>query len=572
MEILEIGSFEGRSALFFLQFLPHSRITCVDTFEGNPEHLDPKSPTATDMSAVEGRFDSNLAAFAGHMTKQKGASIEILNKLQDEGRLFDLIFIDGDHRAAAAYCDSSLAWELLRPRGVMIFDDYKWKPELPITERPKAGIDSFLRSIKGDYLVLHDGYQVIIEKRSTAVKKDSSLHLTVRGNAVPWLTPPLVSFVLVNWNYARYVGQCIDSIIAQDYPHFECIVVDNGSTDDSLEVIERHIKKDTRFKIVKLTKNLGQLGGMFAGIRLSKGPFVVMVDADDVLFPNFASTHLQVHLAAPRSAAITSSNIIEANAEGNPLTSQYSWLRVDQGTTQKGLRDKNTVVRLSTISDDVYLGTLMEKTAVLPREVNSWRWSPGSANMVRRSVLNFFLEDGDNARMRAADSYFFPLCHAFAGSILIDAPLSAYRIHGANYFASQETLDGIRRGDPTTVEGDPYENLVSVLKHVERNYWVLGGQEHFWRIVNQSTRQSYANIRSYYRTPRGVEVFSQVAKEMRKAAGDESYVHNIFARFGYSLSRKIFKKAFGGRIPLKVYWFMLLLQCDYKYRRWLLQS
>ena len=51
--VLEIGSFEGRSALFFLQFLPESRICCIDTFAGSREHLTSGSPAESDMASVE---------------------------------------------------------------------------------------------------------------------------------------------------------------------------------------------------------------------------------------------------------------------------------------------------------------------------------------------------------------------------------------------------------------------------------------------------------------------------------------------------------------------------------------
>src|SRR4051812_40305818 len=70
------------------------------------------------------------------------------------------------------------------------------------------------------------------------------------------LSLPLVSFVLRNWNYAEYVGAAIDSIRAQDYPRFECVVVDNGSTDNSREVIARHVEDDPRFRVVHTGRNL----------------------------------------------------------------------------------------------------------------------------------------------------------------------------------------------------------------------------------------------------------------------------------------------------------------------------
>ena len=97
--------------------------------------------------------------------------------------------------------------------------------------------------------------------------------------------PPLVSLVLINRNDAAYVGAAIESIKSQVYPWIEAIVVDNGSTDASRQVIAEHVGNDPRFRIVHLDENLGQLGAYFDVFKLLGGEFVTVVDADDVLFP-----------------------------------------------------------------------------------------------------------------------------------------------------------------------------------------------------------------------------------------------------------------------------------------------
>jgi cellulose synthase/poly-beta-1,6-N-acetylglucosamine synthase-like glycosyltransferase len=108
------------------------------------------------------------------------------------------------------------------------------------------------------------------------------------------LKPPLLTFIVVNWNYGEFIGQTIDLIRGQDYPHFECLVVDNASTDDSLETIARHVGDDVRFTVEALPENMGQLGAVLWALKRTNGGFVCIVDADDFLFPNFASSHLQV--------------------------------------------------------------------------------------------------------------------------------------------------------------------------------------------------------------------------------------------------------------------------------------
>lgn len=159
IRILEIGSYEGRSALFFLNYLPRCRIVCVDRFDENckPERV-PK------MVAVEKRFDSNLAPFASRVEKRKGESAAMLPKLALEEYRFDLVYVDGDHRAASVYLDAALSWPLLVAGGLMIFDDYQWQHKSTMDRRPKPGIDAFLALMEGNYRELTRGYQIVIEK------------------------------------------------------------------------------------------------------------------------------------------------------------------------------------------------------------------------------------------------------------------------------------------------------------------------------------------------------------------------------------------------------------------------
>src|SRR5262249_26044944 len=98
LNVLEIGCWEGRSALFFLNYLPYCRMTCIDTFVGSPEYsLIPE--WAQSVSDIERRFDSNLAEFAGRVEKIKACSQATLAALALQSRRYDLIYIDGSHRA-----------------------------------------------------------------------------------------------------------------------------------------------------------------------------------------------------------------------------------------------------------------------------------------------------------------------------------------------------------------------------------------------------------------------------------------------------------------------------------------
>src|SRR5205085_9399750 len=90
-QILEIGSWEGRSALFFLNYLPHASIVCVDTFAGSIEHRAwPLAQQESQLSGIEKRFDNNLAPFTDRVQKRKEDSLVALSQLGIEGRRFDL--------------------------------------------------------------------------------------------------------------------------------------------------------------------------------------------------------------------------------------------------------------------------------------------------------------------------------------------------------------------------------------------------------------------------------------------------------------------------------------------------
>jgi predicted O-methyltransferase YrrM len=162
--VLEIGSWEGRSALFFLNFFPRAKLTCIDTFEGGKEHQVGDDPART-LREVEQRFDANTADFASRIEKIKARSSDALIGLGMDGRRFDLAYIDGSHVSADVYSDAALTWPLIARGGLVIFDDYQWAEMPDPMDNPKPGIDAFLKAIDGQHRRVLDDYQVAIAKR-----------------------------------------------------------------------------------------------------------------------------------------------------------------------------------------------------------------------------------------------------------------------------------------------------------------------------------------------------------------------------------------------------------------------
>jgi predicted O-methyltransferase YrrM len=166
LRILEVGSWEGRSAVFFLNFFPRATIVCVDTFGGSEEEHYVYERLADRLDGVEARFERNLAPFVGRVEKIKGRSAPALARLAADGRRFDLAYIDAGHRRDDVLADSRAVWRLTAPGGVIIWDDYEWGRGMPPEERPQPAIDAFLGEEEGKYRLLAKTYQLAVERLS----------------------------------------------------------------------------------------------------------------------------------------------------------------------------------------------------------------------------------------------------------------------------------------------------------------------------------------------------------------------------------------------------------------------
>jgi glycosyltransferase involved in cell wall biosynthesis len=114
------------------------------------------------------------------------------------------------------------------------------------------------------------------------------------------MTEPLVSVVIPTYNHAHFLAQAIDSVLAQDYPHLEVVVVDDGSTDDTGEVLERY-----RGRVVcERQRNQGQSVALNRGWEVSRGAIVSYLNADDVLRPGAVRRAVEALAIAPEAAFV----------------------------------------------------------------------------------------------------------------------------------------------------------------------------------------------------------------------------------------------------------------------------
>jgi len=97
------------------------------------------------------------------------------------------------------------------------------------------------------------------------------------------MSQPLVSIIILNWNGHEIIKECLDSIRKLNYPNFETIVIDNGSTDGS----QKYLESFNEIILIKNNKNLGYAGGNNVGFKIAKGKYVAVINNDVIVDPSW---------------------------------------------------------------------------------------------------------------------------------------------------------------------------------------------------------------------------------------------------------------------------------------------
>lgn len=237
------------------------------------------------------------------------------------------------------------------------------------------------------------------------------------------LKTPLVSFVVTSYNYEKFVIKTLESIKEQTYKNFEIIVVDDFSSDKSVERIEEFIalNQDIRITLIKHENNKGQLAAMLTGLKVIQGQFVAFIDSDDVLVKEYAAAHLRVHLST--SVAFTSSRIIEIDENDE--------IHTINSISSPGLTGMPTVTTLEELLN-VEVDNI-EYKVLSKKHFGGWYWSPNSSAMYRKSAIDILLKYRHVEKWRICpDKFLFNIANLIGGSALIYSPLVGYRRHRSN--------------------------------------------------------------------------------------------------------------------------------------------
>lgn len=269
---------------------------------------------------------------------------------------------------------------------------------------------------------------------------------------------PRISVIMPSYNHERFVGQAIGSVLSQTLADLELIVIDDGSTDGTADVIRSFT--DPRIRTVLRDRNVGSAQGTNEGLRLARAPFVAMISSDDFFEPHKLESQLRVLDEFPQvSAVFCRPRIVdetghEYGAGTHPLQRQFStgrWPRPEllrrlflhgnflchpsvlvrrENYDRVGFHD----VRMSSLGDfDMWIRTAVACQGdflVLDEQLMSFRIH--SANTSGPSPAN--LQCGDNEWPLIADR------------------LRALRDDPGLFAAAFPEMSGLLRGDPVDVD------------------------------------------------------------------------------------------------------------------------
>ncbi|WP_051956045.1 glycosyltransferase family 2 protein [Beijerinckia mobilis] len=305
----------------------------------------------------------------------------------------------------------------------------------------------------------------------------TTLH-ALENNVTAQFDLPRVSIIISNYNYARYLESCVDSVVAQTYSHIEIIIVDDKSTDDSHLVLDKLASAHNHLIIIKRTENGGQSAAALDGLARATGSFIVFLDADDILLPHAIVSHVHTHLSLRFPVGFTCADMLQIG--GNTLMGSTS---LPLSTFVVSNPDRRFHPRTST-SNLIPLPysapkDLLEHIYLVEPWDTKWAWSATSAVMFRRDALSFWKDTPGLQKLRySLDAFFCYGVNGLCGSAIIDIPLAAYRIHGRNGFAARIPLNHIRTFELNSQGERSLDALRLLLEHAQNQHDYFRGL--FW--------------------------------------------------------------------------------------------
>ena len=261
---------------------------------------------------------------------------------------------------------------------------------------------------------------------------------------------PRISVVVTCYNCRDYIGDAIRSVARQTLRDFECVIVDDCSTDDSVAAIESTLNelRDVRFRLVRLEKNVGQTGATRQGLKQTGAPFVCFLDSDDLWNEDFLERHLAAHMNETYAVGFTACNARLIDGGGTLIAGTVYWFGHDRAQVDRDKAflpiDPGRVPKIDSGPDGSKRAKWQSRVPyrLYTKRAVHWVWVSTSSMMFRRSLIDLVFPEDDETFRLHMDFYIVVMAQMVAGSLLIDDALYSYRLHGRNFAANNPVLGG----------------------------------------------------------------------------------------------------------------------------------
>jgi len=166
---------------------------------------------------------------------------------------------------------------------------------------------------------------------------------------------PIVSVIIPNYNNSKYLNECLDSVLNQTYGNFEIVIVDDCSTDNSLEILQEYSSKHDRIKLIQNKKNQMVSKTRHIGIENSKGEYLTTLDSDDLYVDKNKIEEEMDLILSKGNNIIAYSGIVRINKTGEKTKTVMNNRNAKEGNIFKEIITRNCAIpRDFTFSKKLY--------------------------------------------------------------------------------------------------------------------------------------------------------------------------------------------------------------------------
>lgn len=209
-----------------------------------------------------------------------------------------------------------------------------------------------------------------------------------------------LSVIMPNYNHAKYIGDALDAILSQSYRPLEVIVVDDASTDNSVEIIQQFVKKNSIVKFERNEKNIGVVKTSLKLLNMAKGDYIYDAAADDKILPDFFEKTMNLLKKYPHAGLCSALSI-----------------RIDEKSENRGLLYSPIISKKEMFISPETARSLLSKGG---------SWISGNTTIYKKDA--FFNDGGYIPELHSfCDGFVFMVIALRHGACYIPEPLACYR-------------------------------------------------------------------------------------------------------------------------------------------------